>query len=605
MNRRAHGQLRQSQVVTTFGPGSMLDLPNYSVLVGGLEFWSLNGRVEIHEPRLVDKLKALLQVPTLKLYSPPPEPDDPQAPQTGIAVWQFPEWFISQDVVLHPTDPGLRSRLLVHRKALSRGAKFEDDNRQVHLVVPVRFVRACPRGHIGDIEWRTFVHAGTSPCVRQLWLDERGTSGDLAEVFVRCECGARRSMADAIVVGSTALGACNGDRPWLGLWTRESCGVPLRLLLRTATNAYFAQLMSVISLPDRRDALVKAVSLVWEDFLQYVDDAADLSKERRKDKVKAARDGFADEDVWSEGEARKTGVAATSSDRSVKVVEFESLATAREEVGEDVPDGDFHARALPSAVWSAAWMDPVERVVLVHRLREVIAQVGFTRFEAVSADTEGELSLDVQRAALSREATWLPAVENRGEGLFLQFRRDAVDAWLQRPEVKERGRQLDAAFAIWHGEHQSTRRVFPGLPYILLHSLSHLLLTSLALECGYPASSLRERVYAGEAGFGILIFTASPDAEGTLGGLVEAGRQIRRHVRAALELGQLCSHDPVCAQHDPSNEHERRFMQGAACHGCLLISETSCEQHNDFLDRALVVPTVANLGAELFVLATP
>jgi hypothetical protein len=136
----------------------------------------------------------------------------------------------------------------------------------------------------------------------------------------------------------------------------------------------------------------------------------------------------------------------------------------------------------------------------------------------------------------------------------------------------------------------------------MLHSLSHLLLTSLSLECGYPASSLRERVYAGEAGYGILIFTASPDADGTLGGLVEAGRQLRRHLRAALDLGQLCSHDPVCAQHNPANLNEHRFLQGAACHGCLLISETSCEQHNDFLDRALVVPTVASLSAELFTL---
>jgi hypothetical protein len=134
----------------------------------------------------------------------------------------------------------------------------------------------------------------------------------------------------------------------------------------------------------------------------------------------------------------------------------------------------------------------------------------------------------------------------------------------------------------------------------MLHSLSHLLLTTVALECGYPASSIRERVYAGQAGYGILIYTGSPDAEGTLGGLVEAGRRISEFLDVALDGGKLCSNDPVCAEHNPDNEHVRRFLLGSACHGCLLIAETSCEQHNDFLDRALVVPTVCDPDAAFF-----
>jgi hypothetical protein len=102
-----------------------------------------------------------------------------------------------------------------------------------------------------------------------------------------------------------------------------------------------------------------------------------------------------------------------------------------------------------------------------------------------------------------------------------------------------------------------------------------------------------------------LLHTGSSDAEGTLGGLIEVGRRIHEHIQAALELGELCSNDPVCAQHEPQNTHEHRFLLGAACHGCLLIAETSCEQHNDFLDRAMVVPTVDNLGIEFFKPATP
>jgi Domain of unknown function (DUF1998) len=136
----------------------------------------------------------------------------------------------------------------------------------------------------------------------------------------------------------------------------------------------------------------------------------------------------------------------------------------------------------------------------------------------------------------------------------------------------------------------------------MLHSLSHLLLTQIALECGYPAASLRERVYAlpDERMFGILIHTGTSDSEGTLGGLVEAGRRMGEHLVEAIEAARLCSNDPVCAEHDPSAEHDPLRLHGAACHGCLLIAETSCEQRNDWLDRALVVPTVATPNAALF-----
>src|SRR5262249_9189665 len=195
--------------------------------------------------------------------------------------------------------------------------------------------------------------------------------------------------------------------------------------------------------------------------------------------------------------------------KSVKQAEFEALTATKEEVGQDRPDGDFLARALPKATWNKPWMASVERVVLVHRLREVVAQLGFTRFEASTPDVEGELQMGVVAAPLARELSWLPAIENRGEGVFIQFRKSALDEWLARPEVVERGRCLRAGFESWQQQHPHSRREFPGLPYFLLHSLSHLLLTAVSLECGYPASSIRERVYALDTGYGILLYTGT------------------------------------------------------------------------------------------------
>jgi len=577
----------------------MLDLPNYSVLVGGLDTWSTGGE-EIVEPRLVDKLKQLFDPPlqVLKLYAPPPDLEDPTAPQTGITAWQFPEWFITQDVDADASDGIVRARMLVHRRMLTKG-RFIDDAKKKRSVVPVRFVRACRNGHIGDLDWYTFAHKGKTDCRRQMWIEERGTTGDLSEVWVRCECGkGERSMLDASEQYLTSLGYCDGNRPWLGSYASEDCGELNRLLIRTASNAYFAQLMSVISLPDRNENIREAVETVW-DFIGEVESLEELTYERRKARVHAVLDGFADEEVFSEIKVRRG--QSSQQVKSIKQAEMETLSAAKMELGDDRPDGSFYARTLPREEWDAPWMKNIERVVLVHRLREVKAQVGFTRFEAISPDIDGELEIGVRRASLAREISWLPAVENRGEGIFIQFSKEAVREWIGRPDVVKRGELLERGHGIWAAEHKASKRTFVGLPYILMHSFSHLMVTAVSLECGYPASSIRERIYAiPDVGYGILLFTATSDAEGTLGGLVQAGRHIHEHVRNALEMGELCSNDPVCAQHDPANLHERRFLHGAACHGCLLISETSCEQHNAFLDRALVVPTVDNLGIEFF-----
>ena len=589
-------QLRASQVVTTFGPGAMVDLPEASILVAGLDHWhyDLNQIPMVEEPRLVAKLRDLLGIPSLTLRRPPPANDFPGGPRPSVTGWRFPAWFIVQRTEFSAR--GHRRRRLVPLSSLNNN-RFTDRDGKKLSVVPVRFVRACTRGHIGDIDWKAFVHGEGDSCVRDLWLEERGTTGELDDVIVACDCSKTRAMSQAARLALKALGSCNGARPWLGPGTREACGEPNRLLIRSASNAYFAETLSVISIPDSRSPIDDLVRGLWDDFLSDVETAADLVKVRAKPTVQARLAGADGAQILVSIQRVRAGGAGL--DRSVKEVEFEALSEAREGLGVDEPDGVFFARALPGPAWQASWMAAVDRVVLVHRLREVVAQVGFTRFEAASTDTEGELALDVKRALLGLNAQWLPAIENKGEGVFLSFRPDLIDAWAERPAVQARGRELLAGFDRWKKDHDGSKREFPGLPYVMLHTFSHLLLTAISLECGYPASSLRERVYAAPGRYGVLILTGSSDAEGTLGGLVLAGRDIRRHLHRALASGALCSNDPVCAFHSPAR-HDHQPLLGGACHGCVLASETSCEQRNDFLDRSLVVPTLQSPDAAFF-----
>ena len=590
---KAHGQVRRSQVITTWGPGALLDLPRHSVIVGSLDTWPRTGDLEqIVEPRLTRKLEALTGINQPALYAPPSDSNDPRETKKGIGVWRFPEWFVVQEEA--GGEQRERSRRLVHRKALDQKGRF--DRRQV---VATRFVRACPRGHVDDLDWRRFAHGTDNTCRRQLWLDERGTSGDLADLVVRCECKKSRSLHEATLVELTPLGYCRGARPWLGSHANEDCKLPSRLLIRTASNAYFPQVVSVLSLPDQASAVQTAVEQLWDD-LKIVDDETELAVLKKKPKVAQALARFADEDVLDAIREAKQGPAG---ERPVKEVELEAMLAAPEGFGDDVPiDPNFHARRLPDHAWRhSRRCDGIETIIQLHRLREILALAGFTRFEAVTPDIHGEYESDVERSEIALEPQWFPAVENRGEGIFLQLRADVMKRWLEQPGVKRRLDELATGHQRWLDKRSGkSQRPFPGGPYVLLHTLSHLLIQSLAMRCGYPASSIRERVYAEGGRFGILLYTGSPDAEGTLGGLVQQARHIEAHVSHALRMGTLCSNDPICAQHSPEDSMEERWLHGAACHGCALVAETSCEMRNDYLDRALVVPVLGMTDTAFF-----
>ena len=487
-------------------------------------------------------------------------------------------------------------------------------------MVATRFVRACSKGHVDDIDWYQFVHGPDNPCRRRLWLDERGTSGDLVEQIVRCECGKSRRMHEAVDFASFPLGVCRGARPWLGRHANEECREPSRLLIRTASNAWFPQVVSVLSLPDRGSEVDQAVEVLW-DRLQIVKDANALAVMKSFPDVANGLASFSDQEVLDAIAARNSGGAA--GDRPIKHAELDALLAVPEGYGDDAPiDPDFHARRLPESVWRhSARLDSIEAVIQVHRLREVLALAGFTRLEPVMPNVDGEYDGEVERASIALEPAWFPAVENRGEGILVQLRGDAVAAWLDREPVKQRLDELIAGHNAWAGQRKSERS-FPGGPYVLLHTLAHLLIQSLSMRCGYPAASIRERIFVDEASsrsernlpdasapserssndrrYALLLYTASPDAEGTLGGLVQEARRIEDHLQYALRTAALCSNDPVCAEHIPGHSMEERWLHGAACHGCTLIAETSCEMRNEYLDRALAVPTLYAPGAAFF-----
>jgi hypothetical protein len=593
--RRPDGEVRQSQLVSTFGPGSMMDLLDQAVLVGGLDLWKYERGAppRISEPRLrdalVERFRSVGQDLSFEAFRKPPVMSDERVGgDIGVPVLEFPSWFVCQN-------PGCR--------ALVKGHLERKGNRYVHHcpntktpapMVPVRFLSACKRGHVEEFPWIRFVHdlQQRERCgAPQLRLIE-DAKGDFSGITVECGCGASARLSTAYA--SLQAIRCDGHRPWLGPDAREDCGGPLKLLVRTASNSYFSQVVSALSVPEPGKEIEEAVQEHWETL--KVANAELLPAFLAIPKIQAAVGKYKLADVLAAIARLHKGTAVAR--LPLRTAEYKQLTSAPIETPSDrVPprDAEFFARTLHGAPLPPG----IARVVVVPKLREVRAQIGFTRFEPVSADLQGEFDLHVESSRLGLTTDWLPATEIWGEGVFIELDEAAVREWEQRPEVKKRTSELQAGFDAWAAQ-QENKASFLGVRFYLLHSLSHLLITAISLECGYSASAIRERIYCGPSASdptsmaAILLSTGTPGSEGTLGGLVEQGRRIPEHLRRAYESGRLCSNDPVCASHSPANDRAERHLEGAACHGCLFISEPSCERYNRYLDRALVIPTLGH-----------
>lgn len=364
--------------------------------------------------------------------------------------------------------------------------------------------------------------------------------------------------------------------------------------MRTASNSYFPQVVSALSVPDPGRELEEAVR-EHLDVLK-VATAETLPTFRTIPRVQRALEGYSDEQVLGAIRAINMGVPAVR--EPLRTAEFKQFRAARPETPGDLPPPDetFFARSFAPDDGLPAG---VGRVVLVPKLREVRAQIGFTRLEPVTPDLQGEFDLGVQSARLGLTADWLPATEIRGEGVFIELDEEAVRRWEERDAVQDREAQLAAGYALWTKRNKHAPP-FLGARFYMLHSLAHLLISAISIECGYSASAIRERIYCGPSPknstpmAAVLLQTGSSGTEGTLGGLIEQGRKLRHHLQHAYDMGKLCSNDPVCAAHSPQDDPAERYLEGAACHGCLFIAECSCERFNRYLDRALVVPTVGH-----------
>jgi Domain of unknown function (DUF1998) len=608
--RRKIGEIRPSQLLFNFGVGSVVELPNLSVMVMGLDDWPVEqGASEVSEPRLLRAVQTELGPQVVKLLTPPVTADTAGAPpgpfddtaSIGVPVAPFPRWQVCPYCrLLAPIQSGLfELKLDPYRKDKSRYVhRICKKPGKAPTVVPARFLVACEHGHLDDFPWVEFVHRGKSDCRYELRLYELGASGEVADIQVECtKCDSKRRLSDAFSEeGREELARhCNGRWPHLRKYDEEACEGRQRAILLGASNSWFPIMLSVLSIPSTTEKLSQLVEWNWAE-LEECESAREVKLKRKLLKGLAV---YTDDQIWEAVTKRKEANPQDDGAANLRDPEWEVFSN---------PDPHLNSRDFKLRVVEPpqAYRKFMEKVVLAERLREVRALTGFTRIESPGDYTElGDFPRQ-QRVALSRKAPkWVPTSEVRGEGVFLQFSEHAIEAWIKKTGERE-GEFFEAHRRWRQNRGLEPNDGFPTMRYVLLHSLAHALIRQFAVECGYTTASIRERIYSRPPGgdhgpmAGVLLYTAAPDSEGTLGGLVALGepKVLGRHLDQALEAMRLCASDPLCAEHHPIKDG--LTLHGAACHACLFLPETSCERGNKYLDRSVLVSTVESDGLAFF-----
>ncbi|MGI8551239.1 MAG: DrmB family protein [Dehalococcoidia bacterium] len=576
------GELRPSQAVTQSGPGALIDLPTLSMVVAGTDEWNLNTARRVDEPRLA----RLLHVTTFR------QPPYLKEGAGGIPARMFPRYLVCprcNRLALHTSfefNAGQREHRCKSPQCGGQGKA---------VAYPARFMVACPSGHLADFPWHAYIHPPEVQCTAELTLEDSGSTGAITDLWVKCKThGVAKNLGQAFgIAGRNRLPRCSAARPWLGDHDPAGCDLQPHVLLRGASNAYFPVVASAISIPPWSDPIQMALG----PYIEQLARVDSLEKLRGwLEFVNAPElEEFPAERLWDAIQRRRSG--ADRDELSLKAEEWRAFQAPQTRID---AKAEFRSRVVSVPEEGKEF---VARVVQLERLREVRVLRAFTRIDPMPdiGDHDDVSAIALALAPICRhKLDWLPGIDYRGEGLLIQLDERRILNWEARPEVVDLEVRQQRAERAWYQARGIELREPRPVRYVLLHTLAHLLIRQLALDCGYSSASLRERIYcskdSGSSMAGVLIYTASSDSDGSLGGLVEMGRPdtLGPLLARALDNASLCANDPLCADRDPAATGSH--LNGAACHACVLLSETACEAGNHYLDRGAVVPTLRNVG---------
>jgi hypothetical protein len=618
--------LRRGQLVTTFGPGALVISPEgESAMIGSLDKWFYDkneyridtfDEYEIQEPRL----RSLLKVK--KLLMPPDFRPGYQYKKSGGAITQT-NTDLYIPLLRFPTWHYCPKCKTLHQATMSSRTSWLDckECKKLMKMIQVPFVIVCNQGHISDFPWREWVHGDEyTTCKGQMQLLSTG-GATLDSLKVKCICNAERSLKGIMSRNTNSdmdedkvselskrlnekekkLYECPGNKPWYGSeMDKESCTSYPIAVLKNSINVYYPNTISAIHLPGENLEVEKLIDIFEKNGVT----ASWLSvAEQMEDKIKIVRklcppeiNEFKHSDMelailYLEGgiedEQTEERVNTRKAENELRKKEFETLIEEIDTKNLKVKKEWFCHEVDEKDI--ATFFNRINRVT---KLKETIALTGFNRL-TTNDDEVAQNQILKGKQLLFKEPTlpennWLPAYKVYGEGIFFTINLEKLILWEQRADVQNYFNKLIVRVEK-RGANVDESIIKPS--NVLLHTLSHIIIDELALTCGYNSASIRERLYLADDQCGILIYTSSGDIDGTFGGLVRMGRKENFFpiVDKAIDKARWCSSDPVCSEIGKSSGQGVNNLNGAACHSCAYLPETSCELRNLFLDRTLLV----------------
>ena len=623
LNKITHA-VRASQAVLQYGVGAMVDFPEQTLMTAAPETWD-GSVVEVHDERLEKALH-------VDFFGMPGSKDDTRY-QKGIAYSRFPEWYFCprcrsfkplkewiNEYNSNPKCKKMRENDPYMTKNLKCPSCFQE-------LVVARIVVACGHGHIDDFPWIKWVHAKNGLGAKKICYNPKlrfttsaSSTEGLEGLTITCEtCHARATLKGAFdknalenldkATGYEYGFKCTGRHPWKN--TTEMCGKYPHVLQRGGSSVYFPIVVSSLVIPPYSSQLTAKIqgSPFFSDLKKAITESIktvtslgmELTQEIRENIVSQKISEYASKigrDIGHEEASEKpvlirrwsgsTEDSYTTTSVKYRAEEYEALSG---EVVQEDKNGEFVRESTDIKQYGLPY---VKKVSLIHKVREVQALVGFSRLEPVEEDNVDNTT-KIKKVSIKEEDTnWYPGYDVRGEGIFIELNDDAIDKWrTNNPRIQHRVDQLNENYSKSYYGDIRPRTI--TAKFLLLHTLSHLLMKQLSFECGYSIASIKERIYCSESSegksmSGILIYTASGDSEGTMGGLVRQGRYdiFPSIFKKAIEGAITCSNDPVCSL---SMGQGRDSLNLSACHACTLVPETSCEEFNVFLDRGMIIGT--------------
>ena len=601
--------MRRSALIGPWGVGAIVPFPNdESLMIAGLDAWRYNDP----KPFVIkdDRLTKRLGVSELRW---PPDfrenNADPQNCNLKIPAIRFPTWYYCpfcgqmKQTTYYETQP------MCGAIQWPEGRKCSAEGKYRKKMIAERFIVICPEGHIDDFPVADWVHHDSGrtydPNTCQIRRSTGGASANLTGVFYQCTCGAKRSMAGATRKGTLEkMGyRCKATKPWLSISGEEVCTAKtedVKVVLRGATNVWFADTRSSISIPvDDISTRRKIIGILNEWFDTLNASRTNGQFDRNYINMFAVKNGVNADELYQAFVDRANNMMSNedvnenTSEDEYRLQEYKVLCKTS---GSDAMD--FHSINYPIAEYNPIIHKYFKSISLVPKLRETRAFVGFSRLEP----NEKTVSERKKELRLGSKEDWLPAVEVYGEGIFFQFDGKKLEKWAQQESIKKR---IDTLNASYHRSNFGKKTLGDLRPeFVLIHTFAHLVINQLSFDCGYGSSSIRERIYCEKTTnslgmYGLLIYTASGDSEGSLGGLVRQGEMGRLEdtIINAIENATWCTSDPICIQ---SSGQGPESLNLAACHNCALLPETSCENGNRLLDRGAVVGTLQDTDIGFF-----